>query len=73
MLRLHIRRVKVIATTRIAPPPRRALAQAESVAGWAFTNPMIFAWSCARFSAAGAETVGRVYVGLPPQFATLER
>ena len=37
------------------------VAQADSVAGWALTNPMIYAWSCARLSDAGAETVIRRY------------
>src|SRR4029450_3532316 len=35
------------------------VALADSVVGWALTNPMIFAWSCARLSDAGAETVIR--------------
>jgi alkylation response protein AidB-like acyl-CoA dehydrogenase len=47
------------------------VALADSVVGWALTNPMIFAWSCARLSDAGAETVIRRYpqciiVGSPP-------
>ena len=47
------------------------VALADSVAGWALTNPMIFAWSCARLSDAGAETVIRrspqcIIVGSPP-------
>jgi alkylation response protein AidB-like acyl-CoA dehydrogenase len=35
------------------------VAQADSAAGWALTNPMIYAFSCARLSDAGAETVSQ--------------
>src|SRR6266487_5092347 len=47
------------------------VAKADSVAGWALTNPLIYAFSCARLSAAGVETViGRnpnsVIVGFTP-------
>jgi alkylation response protein AidB-like acyl-CoA dehydrogenase len=35
------------------------MAQADSAAGWALTNPMIYAFSCARLSDAGAETVSQ--------------
>jgi alkylation response protein AidB-like acyl-CoA dehydrogenase len=48
-----------------------AIAQADSAAGWALTNPMIFAWGCARLPEAGAETIARcsphsIIVGSPP-------
>jgi len=48
-----------------------AIAQADSVAGWAVTNPMIYAWGCARLPEAGAEIIARraphsIIVGSPP-------
>jgi alkylation response protein AidB-like acyl-CoA dehydrogenase len=47
------------------------VAKADSAAGWALTNPLIYAFSCARLSAAGVEAIiGRnpnsVIVGLTP-------
>jgi alkylation response protein AidB-like acyl-CoA dehydrogenase len=47
------------------------VAQADSAAGWALTNPMIYAFSCARLPDAGAEIVSRrpphaLIVGSPP-------
>jgi alkylation response protein AidB-like acyl-CoA dehydrogenase len=35
------------------------VAQADSAAGWALTNPMIYAFSCARLSDTGAETISQ--------------
>ena len=48
-----------------------AVAQADSAAGWALTNPLFYAWSCARLPDAGAETLSRhqpysIIVGATP-------